>query len=118
MGKYNQTGWAWFGATVGGYLGEGLVGLALSGVPAEAGGFVAGGFLGVLSGETLTDFSVAEGLKCVGLGTKHALAASAGGYVGLLVSRNVPMETVTALPKLTVAAIGVLVSVVPFEILI
>ncbi|MEF8843729.1 MAG: hypothetical protein V5A62_19240 [Haloarculaceae archaeon] len=118
MGKYNRMGWAWFGATLGGYLGEGIVGLLLSGVPAEAGGFLVGAFLGVLAGETLTSFSVAKGIKGMVLGTKHGLSASAGGYVGLLVSRNVPMEAVTALPELTVAAIGALVSVILFEILL
>lgn len=118
MGKYNRMGWAWFGATVGGYFGESVVGLVLSGLPAEAGGFLVGAFLGVLAGETLTSFSVAAGLRGMILGTKHGLAASAGGYAGLLVSRNVPMETVTALPELTVAAIGALVSVVLFEVLV
>lgn len=118
MGKLNRMGWAWFGATLGGYFGERVVGTMLSGAPAEAGGFVVGAFLGVLAGETLTSFSVAKGLEGMVLGTKHGLSASAGGYVGLLVSRNVRVETVTVLPELTVAAVGALVGVVLFEILV
>lgn len=118
MGTYNQMGWAWFGATLGGYVGERLVAEFVSGFLAEAGAFAMGAFLGILAGEALTNASVAAGLKGMVLGTKHALAASAGGYVGLVVSRSVPMASVTVLPELTVSAIGALVSVVLAELLI
>lgn len=111
-------GWAWFGATLGGYLGEEMIGFMLSGVPAEAGGFLVGAFLGILAGEALTNFSVAAGVKGMILGTKHGLAASSGGYIGLLVSQNVSIESLTVLPELTISAIGALISVVIFEILI
>lgn len=117
MGKYNQMGWSWAGATIGGYVGSGIVEALASGVPAQFGGFVAGAFLGVLVGEALTSMSVATGIKGMILGTKHALAASIGGYVGLLVSQTVPMGSITALPELTVSAIGALAGVIVSAIL-
>lgn len=117
MGKYNRMGWAWFGATLGGFLGEGAVELLLSGVPAQAAGFVVGAFLGILAGEALTNASVAAGVKGMILGTKHAIAASTGGYVGLLLAQNVRMSSYTVFPDLTVAAIVALVGVLLAELL-
>jgi hypothetical protein len=112
MGTYNQMGWSWAGATVGGYLGSGVVESVASGVPAQAGAFVFGAFLGVLVGEAIVGASVGSGIKGLILGTKHAIGASAGGYAGLIVSQNAQMENFTVFPELTVSAIGALVGVV------
>lgn len=119
MGNYNQMGWAWFGATLGGYFGSQVGAFIIrnithpitESIPPEAVGFVLGAFLGVLAGEALTEASVASGVKGMILGTKHALSASAGGYVGLLVARNVSMAQITVLPELTISAIGAAVGV-------
>jgi hypothetical protein len=124
--KVSRIGWAWFGATIGGYVGERVAELlpvnetvVLFAFSVDTGifGFVAGAFLGVILSEALTSPSVASGLKGIVLGTKHALAASIGGITGLLLVRNVAFASITAFPELTVSGLGAAVGVLCAELL-
>jgi predicted anti-sigma-YlaC factor YlaD len=144
MGKKGQMFGAWTGATLGGYFGEGVgtmiasrdgafwtlldtalgvqvhsgpPGRILAAVPAEAGGFILGAFLGVLVGEALSAPSVAAGLKGIVLGTKHGVSASAGGYVAYRLSESVQTTGPGNMQELAITAIGALVSVLVFDII-
>lgn len=122
--KYAPMGWAWVGATFAGYgaatygqssvialltserVASSPVGPYVDMVPPDSVGFILGGFLAVLIGEVITGATVAARLKGIILGTKHALAASGGGFLGFLVSQNVAMADLTPVPEFTVSAIG------------
>jgi hypothetical protein len=144
MGKMGQMLGAWTGATLGGYFGEGfgtmvatrdaalwtlldsalggqvqsgMIGRILAAIPADAGGFIVGAFLGVLVGETLSAPSVAAGLKGIILGTKHGISASAGGYVAYRLSQHVQSTGPVGMQELAITAIGALVSVLLFDII-
>lgn len=104
MGRLNQMMWAWAGGTLGGvFLSRVTQSLSLGGEPA---GFVIGAFGGILIGDAIFGGSVAKGVEGMILGTTRGLASVGGGLAGLWAGRNLPIESITVMPELTLAAIG------------